>query len=165
MRHRPAGTKAVTGMFQSTRPMWGETPGNLRYYSKQKYFNPLTPCGVRRLPHRPTPWSTGISIHSPRTGWDRSRVFGSRSGTDFNPLIPCRIRREHEPFGTIPVYISIPSSNTGQDLHNKHSAITCKATVNRLSPLLHTQSNTAYLQYRSFIITDPRLHTEHPEQV
>ena len=79
--------------FQSTHPVWGATPSGRHSGHFSGYFNPRTPCGVRR-PHRHQTSGTpsyfnprtpcgvrpvaplgagdpgGISIHAPRVGCD-----------------------------------------------------------------------------------------------
>ena len=68
------------------------------------YFNPRTPCGVRRgssvlCPLKPSP----ISIHAPRAGCDPVDVScGDSVDVDFNPRTPCGVRLRD--FGALPVY-------------------------------------------------------------
>ena len=38
---------SVMSLFQSTLPVWGETPAEGRHHEKQTDFNPLSPCGER----------------------------------------------------------------------------------------------------------------------
>ena len=78
------------------------------------YFNPRTPCGVRRRVYssisqrkifqstHPVRGATGsarrrqvrsgISIHAPRAGCDNAWRYITRRQTDFNPRTPCGVR-------------------------------------------------------------------------
>ena len=56
------------------------------------HFNPRTPCGVRRAKSTPAIFFVPISIHAPLAGCDvRSSVF-STSSSNFNPRTPCGVR-------------------------------------------------------------------------
>ena len=122
--------------FQSTHPVWGATSESVcvldlsiisihaprvgcdgvipGWMENRKYFNPRTPCGVRRADnwadagrrcisiHAPRVGCdcsaardsahSGISIHAPRVGCD-SKPFGdSLVKKNFNPRTPCGVR-------------------------------------------------------------------------
>ena len=57
-------------LFQSTHPMRGATRDIKRKGAKRKYFNPRTPCGVRRAGRRSATHRYRISIHAPHAGCD-----------------------------------------------------------------------------------------------
>ena len=80
-------------MFQPTHPVWGATIAGVTGYCFRFYFNPRTPCGVRRPvaggcskaggnfnPRTPC----GVRHWSPEP-WPRQ--------PDFNPRTPCGVRR------------------------------------------------------------------------
>jgi len=53
-------------------------------------FNPLSPCGERRLGRRKGRIIMAISIHSPHAGRDKPVLkISSYAKADFNPLSPC----------------------------------------------------------------------------
>ena len=102
--------------FQSTHPVRGATRKRAEDCGNQYYFNPRTPCGVRRINGVSVENGISISIHAPRAGCDRFdcldmklySVFQSthpvRGATcgypawtcescDFNPRTPCGVRR------------------------------------------------------------------------
>ena len=54
-------------------------------------FNPPTPCGVGRFQTISCPWTTLISIHPPRVGWDEQCPGGGSDAGDFNPPTPCGV--------------------------------------------------------------------------
>ena len=137
VRRRSTGHPRPPGRFQSTHLVWGATASTgstwpakwisihaprvgcdqsrSGCYCPRRYFNPRTPCGVRRSSkslwlaivefqsthpvwgatvtpeaHRP-PGS--ISIHAPRVGCDAAKPPW-RSGADyFNPRTPCGVRQ------------------------------------------------------------------------
>ena len=78
--------------FQSTHPVWGATCGWAKRPARTPYFNPRTPCGVRRHPAWKTPAGRKISIHAPRVGCDREKTAGLQCERDFNPRTPCGVR-------------------------------------------------------------------------
>ena len=106
----------MVDIFQSSRPVWGETracesyvklvfisilsPHAGRDWSRvpcrnaHGYFNPLAPCGARLTDGLCKSCYADISIHSPRAGRD-SRQSGPTSSTNsyFNPLAPCGARQ------------------------------------------------------------------------
>src|SRR5699024_5127293 len=87
-----AGEKPGAVQFQSTHPVWGATESlddeecdkvisihaprvgcdsqHWDMFPAKWYFNPRTPCGVRRQGHHRHSMSWGISIHAPRVGCD-----------------------------------------------------------------------------------------------
>ncbi len=98
-------------LFQSTRPVWGETHQYLRKQASNNHFNPLAPRGARPsdsalfvVPssfqsNRPVWGETVapeiqfrlvhvISIHSPRVGRDGAWPGGLSVEQYFNPLAP-----------------------------------------------------------------------------
>ena len=78
-RERPAA-------FQSTHPVRGATHRNLKGVNKTWYFNPRTPCGVRRLCVR----------------------LVSGKG-DFNPRTPCGVRRQTCTTWFAPIFATLPN--------------------------------------------------------
>ena len=56
------------------------------------YFNPRTPCGVRRPAARVYARADRISIHAPRVGCDISFLHSIHSLGYFNPRTPCGVR-------------------------------------------------------------------------
>ena len=57
------------------------------------HFNPLAPCGARRLQPNNATRRYVISIHSPRAGRDTLARKSRTCSCDFNPLAPCGARR------------------------------------------------------------------------
>ena len=57
-------------LFQSTRPVWGETISEWLQSEQDRNFNPLAPCGARHGPALSVGSNMEISIHSPRVGRD-----------------------------------------------------------------------------------------------
>ena len=101
--------------FQSAHPVWGATSRNSSC-RPSPYFNPRTPCGVRRSSTLVSQPSHAISIHAPRVGCDRrccdDRLSHERfqsthpvrgatwpacsrpgSSANFNPRTPCGVRQ------------------------------------------------------------------------
>ena len=72
----PIVTNAYTTVdkFQSTHPVWGATHLQGQSFFATGYFNPRTPCGVRRRRYRSRRGWCGISIHAPRVGCDDFNV-------------------------------------------------------------------------------------------
>ena len=58
------------GTFQSTPPVWAETPLFGASSILERNFNPLRPCGRRLVPVFCRSETSGISIHSARVGGD-----------------------------------------------------------------------------------------------
>ena len=56
--------------FQSTHPVWGATIALWYTLCLLPYFNPRTPCGVRRTIDAGWYHDIAISIHAPRVGCD-----------------------------------------------------------------------------------------------
>ena len=108
--------RSSTSKFQSTPPVWAETPILDADDVNVLDFNPLRPCGRRlKSPSAPssttkfqsTPpvwaetvlarecfWESGISIHSARVGGDLTQLTLGFCGYNFNPLRPCGRRRD-----------------------------------------------------------------------
>ena len=61
---------SIESLFQSTRPVRGETLWIARYGDKNDDFNPLAPCGARLGAAASSSSAFPISIHSPRAGRD-----------------------------------------------------------------------------------------------
>ena len=103
--------------FQSTHPVWGATLHHGQLKGECVYFNPRTPCGVRRVPaqalivhkaisiHAPRVGCDvphghvlepvgGISIHAPRVGCDTGTKLRTTWMMNFNPRTPCGVRRD-----------------------------------------------------------------------
>ena len=68
--HFPGVYVPHTGLFQSTHPVWGATRPDWDGYHEGGYFNPRTPCGVRRHHDVFLASFDIISIHAPRVGCD-----------------------------------------------------------------------------------------------
>ena len=64
------GETVLREKFQSTHPVRGATKARVCHPCQRAYFNPRTPCGVRR---------TGC-------------CFAAENSTDFNPRTPCGVR-------------------------------------------------------------------------
>ena len=76
-------------IFQSTPPVWAETHCYVVRGSDHADFNPLRPCGRRRLLAFVGVGGEQISIHSARVGGDRADTQRYSVGNYFNPLRPC----------------------------------------------------------------------------
>ena len=74
--------------------MWGETRISEGYHLRHRDFNPLSPCGERRV-YLLSAYHVRISIHSPRVGRDCFQLPAMPGSTDFNPLSPCGERPSH----------------------------------------------------------------------
>ena len=61
-------------------------------WTKSKYFNPRTPCGVRPAVDVETMLDSLISIHAPRVGCDFRIKRPRGHAYDFNPRTPCGVR-------------------------------------------------------------------------
>ena len=105
---------ACSRLFQSTRPVRGETRRAEVFPLPSSHFNPLAPCGARRAapcflqsaaPFQSTRPVRGetiqtsflirphpISIHSPRAGRDFNYALQCVAYRNFNPLAPCGAR-------------------------------------------------------------------------
>ena len=122
--------------FQSTLPVWGATFNEQGLSDLIKDFNPRSPCGERleypafmqwveqfqstlpvwgatarlwpRVEKRP------ISIHAPRVGSDRFKVFVIHISSNFNPRSPCGERRRLGQ-GVSVLAISIHAPRVGSD--------------------------------------------------
>ena len=57
------------------------------------HFNPRTPCGVRRAKSTPAIFFVPISIHAPLAGCDGSEVRRNTVKPNFNPRTPCGVRQ------------------------------------------------------------------------
>ena len=74
--HPVRGATSVLGkylhpiVFQSTHPVRGATRSASAGFGKWLYFNPRTPCGVRRVVQTSLALNYSISIHAPRAGCD-----------------------------------------------------------------------------------------------
>ena len=112
-----AAAAASTKRFQSTHPLRGATPpsapcprpapisihaplaGCDRVTAWRElgtnYFNPRTPCGVRRAASSRTGCLSPISIHAPLAGCDLSGQEYADQRRDFNPRTPCGVRRSN----------------------------------------------------------------------
>ena len=89
---RQQGAEACRSQFQSTHPLRGATLRRISSPLLTNYFNPRTPCGVRRCAcARKTPRL--ISIHAPLAGCDPMATAFITSSADFNPRTPCGVRR------------------------------------------------------------------------
>ena len=79
--------------FQSTRPVRGETESRQYQRERKSHFNPLAPCGARRVDDAGFVSVQRISIHSPRAGRDKgSKLITLCICQNFNPLAPCGAR-------------------------------------------------------------------------
>ena len=65
------------------------------FCSPSFYFNPRTPCGVRRVDSSHPLYNLTISIHAPHAGCDKRPVVRLFKVSDFNPRTPCGVRRSH----------------------------------------------------------------------
>ena len=66
---------------------------------REIYFNPRTPCGVRRIDAKYMQFLINISIHAPHAGCDRAWLPQQRLTRHFNPRTPCGVRLI-KPFST-----------------------------------------------------------------
>ena len=80
--------------FQSTHPLRGATTPNLTTKGELLYFNPRTPCGVRREYRTDIRYLDDISIHAPLAGCDfmRSVRLEEICISIHAPLAGCDIR-------------------------------------------------------------------------
>ena len=90
--------RAFTDKFQSTHPVWGATAWATARRLTCCYFNPRTPCGVRRVVSVGVHIAPPISIHAPRVGCDRFRCSHSCNRQNFNPRTPCGVRQWYHLF-------------------------------------------------------------------
>ena len=93
--HPVWGATSLTGasngahpLFQSTHPVWGATGQQSRYILASRYFNPRTPCGVRRGSATAAQEIAEISIHAPRVGCDRGAADMAESLQQFQSTHP-----------------------------------------------------------------------------
>ena len=78
--------------FQSTRPVWGATyPWD--WVIKNDDFNPRAPCGARPGVLRHLGRVAFISIHAPRVGRDHILHTRHTGCCNFNPRAPCGARQ------------------------------------------------------------------------
>ena len=82
-------------IFQSTRPLRGETRVAVYLNTSREIFNPLAPCGARRSLSDDIGDLQYFSIHSPLAGRDVCPVLDGKRYRVFNPLAPCGARPEH----------------------------------------------------------------------
>ena len=82
-------------IFQSTHPVWGATGFCNAHFLHTDYFNPRTPCGVRRGAHKMTIHFDGFQSTHPVWGATAQLVDGVTLYTNFNPRTPCGVRRGH----------------------------------------------------------------------
>ena len=91
------GVYLSCNVFQSTHPVWGATLTPTVAPWARPYFNPRTPCGVRRSQHFLPSRSSRISIHAPRVGCDAGQGCRPCPQRDFNPRTPCGVRHSRSP--------------------------------------------------------------------
>ena len=120
---KASGRLCAETQFQSTHPMRGATFCKFEYVRVCRYFNPRTPCGVRRntltlrvtclFPFQSTHPMRGatlsryligvrlylISIHAPLAGCDFSQSSKFNSSPNFNPRTPRGVRHRFFPTG------------------------------------------------------------------
>ena len=131
--------------FQSTHPLRGAT-GTFTFPSTtERYFNPRTPCGVRRQFSKAALHTQRISIHAPLAGCDirhaRSRIrcqisiHAPLAGCDrvlppcirqyrhFNPRTPCGVRRSYKGGTLMTREISIHAPLAGCDFRTVHAGL------------------------------------------
>ena len=72
--------------------MRGATRRTAATWQSSSYFNPRTPCGVRRSGRRAVNNKIVISIHAPRAGCDHLCATRKSPDTNFNPRTPCGVR-------------------------------------------------------------------------
>ena len=77
-------------LFQSTRPVRGETPDPRRSPHTETHFNPLAPCGARLTRAHRCLVREPISIHSPRAGRDITLQLSTAFATLFQSTRPVR---------------------------------------------------------------------------
>ena len=80
------------------------------------YFNPRTPCGVRRGGTLAVIGGLVISIHAPLAGCDTCRRGPARRPRNFNPRTPCGVRRVDGVALTAAYAISIHAPLAGCDV-------------------------------------------------
>ena len=101
--------------FQSTHPVWGETPWHRSRQTRLYYFNPLTPCGVRRHSNG---YAWDVPNFNPLTpcGVRRfAKILPCFASGYFNPLTPCGVRLGFQGLLYMDTYISIHSPRVGWD--------------------------------------------------
>ena len=79
--------------FQSTHPMRGETLCPPAGLAAGQYFNPLTPCGVRRRRCGRLRQKKQFQSTHPMRGETRALQQCCQDRRNFNPLTPCGVRR------------------------------------------------------------------------
>ena len=80
--------------FQSTHPLRGATQPEGYTRQGRSYFNPRTPCGVRRYMEEVEDEQDAISIHAPLAGCDPGRSCRCSQERYFNPRTPCGVRHD-----------------------------------------------------------------------
>ena len=109
--------RAARRGFQSTHPLRGATTARLHQHAYHCYFNPRTPCGVRRAGNVAARRGHGISIHAPLAGCDvvssnihrtvcpfqsthplrgatSFSISSLSKSPNFNPRTPCGVRQQ-----------------------------------------------------------------------
>ena len=75
--------------FQSTLPVWGATCSGFALWSLRPYFNPRSPCGERRQPHKRYDFQLVFQSTLPVWGATIVRPCSSSPTSYFNPRSPC----------------------------------------------------------------------------
>ena len=78
--------------FNPRTPCGVRRAGNGPYVFYRQDFNPRTPCGVRRQRDACSAEGYGISIHAPHAGCDPRRHQAADMDRYFNPRTPCGVR-------------------------------------------------------------------------
>ena len=79
-------------LFQSTHPVWGATRPHFACCRSCRYFNPRTPCGVRRRGSLPMQQLHLFQSTHPVWGATQSISRKRNANRDFNPRTPCGVR-------------------------------------------------------------------------
>ncbi len=160
-RHRLEVFRELSGEFQPTLSVWRETERIARRLHKlvisthslrverdkartpcryaRRYFNPLSPCGERRVVVRGAEHSVHISTHSLRVERDRrGRLYRHGSGISTHSL---RVERDYSPrFFSRYIVISTHSLRVERDV----SASSPLVSVSKFQPTLSVWRETVF---------------------
>ena len=117
-------------IFQSTHPLRGATSNFDRCRSLWIYFNPRTPCGVRRFATQQCCCETNRfqSTH-PLRGATLTDNCLSTDTLNFNPRTPCGVRRCHPSCTQTGCPISIHAPLAGCDLFASPFGVTSSISI------------------------------------
>ena len=104
-------------VFQSTRPVRGETRQDRSRGGDLHDFNPLAPCGARRVHSKIYLQAKRFQSTRPVRGETARSAAPRKVDGDFNPLAPCGARHRLPGVRVSSAEISIHSPRAGRDYH------------------------------------------------